>query len=57
MKAKGLAFDDDGYSNGTRVKVTEKQIKDGYGFILKVCHVAFGVPIAFFVSGVETTVV
>ena len=51
MKAKGLAFDNDGYSNGPRVQVTEKQIKDGYGFILKVCRAAFGVPIAFFVSG------
>lgn len=51
MKAKGLAFDNDGYSNGPRVKVTEKQINDGYGFILKVCRAAFGVPIAFFVSG------
>lgn len=51
MKANGLAFDDNGLSNGLRVQVTEQQIRDGYGFILKVCHVAFGVPIAFFVSG------
>jgi len=51
MKANGLAFDDDGLSNGPRVQVTEQQIRDGYGFILKVCHAAFGVPIAFFVSG------
>ena len=51
MKANGLAFDDDGLSNGPRVQVTEQQIRDGYGFILKVCRVAFGVPIAFFVSG------
>jgi hypothetical protein len=51
MKNNGLIFGTDGLSNGPGVKVTEKQIKDGYGFILKVCHIAFGVPIAFFVSG------
>lgn len=51
MKANGLAFDGNGLSNGLRVQVTEQQIRDGYGFILKVCRVAFGVPVAFFVSG------
>ena len=51
MKNNGLIFGTDGLSNGGRVQVTQKQIKDGYGFILKVCHIAFGVPIAFFVSG------
>lgn len=51
MKAAGLVFNAAGLSNGLKVKVTEDQIKDGYGFILKVCHIAFGVPITFFVSG------
>jgi hypothetical protein len=51
MKNNGLIFGTDGLSNGGRVQVTQKQIKDGYGFILKVCHAAFDVPIAFFVSG------
>ena len=36
---------------GERHQLMFRQIKDGYGFILKVCHIAFGVPIAFFVSG------
>jgi len=51
MKNNGLIFGTDGLSNGGRVQVTQKQIEDGYGFILKVCHAAFDVPIAFFVSG------